>query len=153
MAEYKPQAVKDVPAGDFIAAYAAHLKSTDKLQIPDWVDIVKTATFKELPPQDKDWYYIRAASVMRQVYIRQGLGVGQLRMKYGGRNKRKGVHPEHYVKASGGLIRHIMKQFEGLGYLEKHTGPKGGRRISPAGQKDMDLIAGRVECTLPSFGL
>jgi ribosomal protein S19E (S16A) len=31
MAEYKPQAVKDVPAGDFIAAYAAHLKSTDKV--------------------------------------------------------------------------------------------------------------------------
>jgi small subunit ribosomal protein S19e len=43
-------------------------------------------------------------------------------MKYGGRNKRKGVHPEHFAKASGGLIRHIMKQFEGLGYLEKHTG-------------------------------
>ena len=31
---------------------------------------------------------------MRQVYIRQGLGVGQLRMKYGGRNKRRGVAPE-----------------------------------------------------------
>jgi hypothetical protein len=33
-----------------------------QLQIPDWVDIVKTATFKELPPQDKDWYYIRAGT-------------------------------------------------------------------------------------------
>jgi hypothetical protein len=33
-----------------------------QLQIPDWVDIVKTATFKELPPQDKDWYYIRAGA-------------------------------------------------------------------------------------------
>jgi hypothetical protein len=33
------------------------------------------------------------------------------------------------------------------------AGPKGGRKISPAGQKDMDLIAGRVECSLPSFGL
>lgn len=31
MAEYKPQAVKDVPADDFIKAYAAHLKSTDKV--------------------------------------------------------------------------------------------------------------------------
>jgi ribosomal protein S19E (S16A) len=31
MAEYKPQAVKDVPANDFIKAYAAHLKSTDKV--------------------------------------------------------------------------------------------------------------------------
>jgi len=153
MAEYKPQAVKDVPANEFIKAYAAHLKSTDKLQIPDWVDIVKTATFKELPPQDKDWYYIRAAALLRQVYIRQGLGVGQLRMKYGGRNKRKGVVPEHFAKSSGGLIRHILKQFESVGFVEKHTGPKGGRRITPAGQKDMDLIAGRVECTLPSYGL
>lgn len=34
-----------------------------QLQIPDWVDIVKTATFKELPPQDKDWYYIRAGGM------------------------------------------------------------------------------------------
>lgn len=33
-----------------------------QLQIPDWVDIVKTATFKELPPQEKDWYYIRAGA-------------------------------------------------------------------------------------------
>jgi hypothetical protein len=33
------------------------------------------------------------------------------------------------------------------------SGPKGGRRITPAGQKDMDLIAGRTECTLPSYGL
>lgn len=31
MAEYKPQAVKDVPANEFIHAYAAHLKSTDKV--------------------------------------------------------------------------------------------------------------------------
>lgn len=29
----------------------------------------------------------------------------------------------------------------------------GGRKITAAGQKDMDLIAGRVECTLPSYGL
>lgn len=33
------------------------------------------------------------------------------------------------------------------------SGPKGGRRITAAGQKDMDLIAGRVECSLPSYGL
>jgi hypothetical protein len=31
-----------------------------QLQIPDWVDVVKTACFKELPPLDRDWYYIRA---------------------------------------------------------------------------------------------
>ena len=42
--------------------------------------------------------------------MRQNLGVGALRVHYGGRNKRKGVVPEHFSKASGGLIRHILKQ-------------------------------------------
>lgn len=51
-----------------------------------------------------------AASIARRVYVRQNLGVGALRVHYGGRNKRKGVVPEHFAKASGGLIRHILKQ-------------------------------------------
>ncbi len=93
----------------------------------------------------------RAAAVARQVYVRQGLGVGALRIKFGGRNKRKGVHPEHFKKASGGLVRHILQQFESVGFVEKHTGVKGGRRITPAGQKDMDLIAGRVQTELQQF--
>jgi small subunit ribosomal protein S19e len=31
-----------------------------QMELPEWVDIVKTARFKELPPYDADWYYIRA---------------------------------------------------------------------------------------------
>lgn len=31
-----------------------------QIQLPGWVDIVKTASFKELAPYDPDWYYIRA---------------------------------------------------------------------------------------------
>ena len=31
-----------------------------QIQLPSWVDIVKTAPFKELAPYDPDWYYIRA---------------------------------------------------------------------------------------------
>jgi ribosomal protein S19E (S16A) len=31
-----------------------------QMELPEWVDIVKTARFKELPPSDPDWYYIRA---------------------------------------------------------------------------------------------
>jgi hypothetical protein len=33
-----------------------------------------------------------------------------------------------------------------------HAGAKGGRRITPAGQKDMDLIAGRVTVRMPTLG-
>lgn len=80
--------------------------------------------------------FCAAAAVLRQIYVRQGLGVGQLRMKFGGRNKRKGCVPEHFAKSSGGLIRHIMKQFEAVGFCEKHTGEQGdtqqpGGRVAP----------------------
>lgn len=33
-----------------------------QLQLPAWVDIVKTSKSKELPPLDPDWYYIRAGT-------------------------------------------------------------------------------------------
>lgn len=35
--------LRDVPAADFIAAYAAHLKKGGKIELPEWVDVVKTA--------------------------------------------------------------------------------------------------------------
>ena len=35
---------------------------TIQIQLPTWVDVVKTATFKEMCPQDTDWYYIRAGA-------------------------------------------------------------------------------------------
>lgn len=31
-----------------------------QIQLPSWVDLVKTAKFKELAPYDPDWYYVRA---------------------------------------------------------------------------------------------
>ncbi|KAI5022401.1 hypothetical protein ZWY2020_059131 [Hordeum vulgare] len=31
-----------------------------RMELPEWVDIVKTQMFKELPPTDPDSYYIRA---------------------------------------------------------------------------------------------
>lgn len=51
--------VKDVPAADFVSTYAAHLKRVGNVELPQWVDTVKTAPRKELAPYDPDWYYIR----------------------------------------------------------------------------------------------
>jgi ribosomal protein S19E (S16A) len=31
-----------------------------KIEVPEWADLVKTGTFKELCPQDPDWYFVRA---------------------------------------------------------------------------------------------
>ncbi|CAK0765036.1 hypothetical protein CVIRNUC_003218 [Coccomyxa viridis] len=145
MPQRGPRGVRDVPAEQFIRAYAEHLKANDKIQLPSWVDIVKTAPFKELAPYDPDWYYIRAASLARKVYMRQNIGIGTFARQYGGRNKRKGTVPEHFARASRGLIRHMLKQLEDVDVVAKSTATKGGRAITPNGQRDLDLIAARIE--------
>ena len=53
---------------------------------------------------------VSAASLARKVYMRQNIGIGTFARQYGGRNKRKGTVPEHFARASRGLIRHMLKQ-------------------------------------------
>ena len=43
--------LKDVESHMWVKEFAAFLKKSGKLPIPKWTDIVKTATFKELPPK------------------------------------------------------------------------------------------------------
>mmetsp|Transcript_37398 Transcript_37398/g.69149 ORF Transcript_37398/g.69149 Transcript_37398/m.69149 type:complete len:152 (-) Transcript_37398:96-551(-) len=143
MAEDEPRGicVRDVAAKEFIAAYAEHLKNSDKFELPVWAEHVKTGVFKELAPYGDDWYYIRAASIARKVYLRPGLGVGQLRKWYGG-NNRRGTRTEHFRRANSGIIRSVLLQLEEMKVTEKL--PSGGRRMTRVGQQDLDRIAGAV---------
>lgn len=56
--------VKDVSAADFVSTYAAHLKRVGNIELPQWVDTVKTAPRKELAPYDPDWYFIRVGTFL-----------------------------------------------------------------------------------------
>ncbi|KAL7791874.1 ribosomal protein S19e domain-containing protein [Trichoderma ceciliae] len=126
-------------AQKFITAYAAFLKRQGKLPIPGWVDTVKTGPAKELPPQDIDWFYVRAASVARHVYLRKTVGVGRLR-KVHGTAKNRGNRPSHHVDASGSVDRKVLQALEKIGVVEQDE-DKGGRRITQSGQRDLDRIA------------
>ncbi|THU51485.1 hypothetical protein C4D60_Mb06t31530 [Musa balbisiana] len=133
--------VKDVSPHEFVKSYSAYLKRSGKMELPEWTDIVKTGMFKELAPYDPDWYYIRAASMARKIYLRQGIGVGGFQKIYGGR-KRNGSCPPHFCKSSGAIARHILQQLERINIIEIDS--KGGRRITSQGQRDLDQVAGRV---------
>ncbi|KAG9203039.1 40S ribosomal protein S19 [Epicoccum nigrum] len=140
--------VKDVEAQKFITSYAAFLKRQGKLPIviaqvrtipAGWVDTVKTSHSNELPPQDIDWFYVRAAAVARHVYMRKTVGVGRLR-KVHGSTKNRGSRPSHHVDASGSVDRKVLQALAKIGVVEIDE-DKGGRRITQSGQRDLDRIA------------
>lgn len=100
--------VRDVTAAEFIKAFAEHLKVGGSLgELPAWVDYVKTANGRELPPLDSDWFYVRAASVARKVYLNDGIGVGALARWYG-KAKYRGTVPRRHHDASRKIIRTIL---------------------------------------------
>ncbi|KAF6079289.1 ribosomal protein S19 [Phyllostomus discolor] len=139
--------VKDVNQQEFVRALAAFLKKSGKLKVPEWVDTVKLAKHKELAPYDENWFYTRAASTARHLYLRGGAGVGSMTKIYGGR-QRNGVMPSHFSRGSKSVARRVLQALEGLKMVEKDQ--DGGRKLTPQGQRDLDRIAGQVrpECRL-----
>merc|ERR1712226_289395 len=133
--------VKDVTAEKFITAFSQHLKRQGRFEIPKWADVVKTARYKELPPIDPDWLYVRTASMVRKIYIRGGTGVGAFRKVYGGQYRR-GVQKNVFQKASGKIARYCLQQLEEMGLVETHE--NGGRVITKEGQRELDTVAVQV---------
>ena len=89
-----------------------------------------------MPPQDPDWFYVRAASIARHVYMRKTVGVGRLR-KVHGTAKNRGTRPSKHVDGSGSVDRKILQALEKIGVLEQDE-EQGGRRITQSGQRDLD---------------
>ena len=101
--------VKDVPADKFIKAYAEHLKKTQLITPMENLLLFKTRSCNELTPNDDDWFYTRAASLARKVYLRPGLGVGTMIHLYG-KVKRCGRQRNKHGFASSKLIRYILQE-------------------------------------------
>ncbi len=124
---------------------AAALKEKKELTPPNWSRFVKTGAHRERPPVDKDWWHIRAASVLRAICKNGPIGVSKLRVKYGSKRNR-GVAPEKFRKGSGAIIRKILQQLESAGLIkqQKESVHK-GRVITPAGISLLNKSAVKVK--------
>ena len=135
--------VYDVNATQLIQKAAESLKSTIKM--PDWAAYVKTGHGKERVPSNLDWWYVRAAAVLRKVYLNSPIGTNQLSVLFGNK-KNKGVKPERTVSGSRKIIRTILQQLEKAGYIQQVTkGIHKGRSITGKGKSFLDKISSSVK--------
>jgi len=128
--------VYDVQPNVLIASAAQKLKEMG-LAKPSYVDYVKSGADKMRTPQSPDFFYVRCASLLRQAYVNETVGVNSLKTHYGGR-KNRGVKPEKHKDASGSIIRRGFMALEKLGLVEKK---KVGRAITGKGKKLLDSVA------------
>ena len=115
---HKGSNVREVPAQLFVDTLAKHLEKSGLIKVPEWADLVKTASFKEMPPNHNNWYFVRAAAIARQVYLHPHTSVESLRNRYGHKVD-YGHCPSHHGKCSGKIIRTCLTQLEKIGWIQK----------------------------------
>lgn len=120
-------------------ALAEALKKSGDFEQPQWVLFVKTGAGKMRPTADTDFWYKRAASILRQLNARDVVGVGRLRTRYGNR-KNKGMQPAHFYKGGGKIIRLILQQAEAAGLVEKVKGTHAGRKLTVKGKQLVESL-------------
>ena len=135
----KTSIVYSMQANDYNNKLAEALKQIPEFKEPEWAGFVKTGVSKKRPPQGKDFWHKRAASIMRQIYVKGVVGVSRLRTRYGSKQNR-GMRPEKFRKASGKMIRIILQQAEQSGLIEKYneSGKKAGRKLTDKGKELME---------------
>ncbi len=145
--------VRDVPADKFIERLARYLKeNVPAVKPPPWAAFVKTGPHKERVPDNPDWWYYRAASILRKLYLAsEPIGIETFRVIYGGL-QRRGSAPSHFRRAGGSHIRKILQQLEQAGLVQKvvvrerERGPTKilGRTLTPQGRALLDKIAWEI---------
>ena len=132
--------VYDVPPDKLIDRLSEVLKTED-IPAPSWIPFVKTGAHADKPPQNRDWWHTRCASILRKIYLRGPVGINKLRKNYGG-GKPSGYGAAHHKDAGGAIIRNAIQGLEKLGYVEQVE--KKGRIISKQGMQKLDKLATEI---------
>ncbi len=124
---------------------AEALKKVPEFDQPEWSRLVKSGPSKERPINDPDFWYKRAASILRNVYKKKIVGVNRLRTKYGSK-KNRGMKPERFMKSGGKIIRTILQQSDKAGFTEiaknikDVRSRKPGRQMTKKGKEFLEAI-------------
>lgn len=137
--------VYEINPQEFNLKLAEALKKIPEFKQPTWAGFVKSGTSRERPIEDPDFWYKRAASILKQIYQRKSVGVNRLRTKYGSK-KNRGMRPEEFRKAGGKIIRVILQQSDKAGFTEIAKIPKTikgkrhGRQLTRKGVEFLEEI-------------
>ncbi len=117
------------------------LSKIEEFKMPEWAYYVKTSVAHQRPPEEIIWWYKRAASILRQIFIKGVVGVNRLKTRYGSR-KSRGSKPERFRKGSGKIIRTVLQQAEKAGFLVQSDTKKKGRQLTKKGLEFLNNIGG-----------
>jgi small subunit ribosomal protein S19e len=131
----------DIPAEKLIEKVAAKLREIETIKAPEWAEFAKTGRHTEKAPTQKDWWHVRAASILRKVYMKGPIGTSRLAEEYGGFADR-GSRPNKAVKGSRNIARKCIMQLEASGLVAKNKNK--GRVVTAKGQKMLDAAAKEV---------
>ena len=130
--------VYDVPAKALIDEVAKRFTSEKAITMPEQNTYSKTSVARENIPDSHDWWYVRCASILRKIYIKNGIGIEHLKAEYGGKRDR-GSKPYKARSGSGTVVRRCVQQLESAGYVAKIKGK--GRIVTAKGQAFLDNAA------------
>ena len=134
--------VKSLSAEEYNQKLAVALKKSGDFEAPEWVSFVKSGVHKMRPINEEDFWFKRTASILRQIYSRNIVGVQRLRTRYGG-VKERGQRRKEFRKGSGKMIRVILQQAEKAGLVEKVKGKENGRKLTEEGRKFLESVGGK----------
>lgn len=135
---------RDVPSDKLIGTLATQVKNLPGMKEPEWAHFVKTGSHAERPPENPDWWYTRAASLLRKLYMHGPVGLTDLERAYGG-TKALAYFPKHHRDAGGSSIRKVLQQLEQAELVAKT--PK-GRILTPKGRAMLDKASKEIFVTI-----
>ena len=131
----------DVPAEKLIPKLAEELRKMETIAQPEWAAFVKTGRHREKSPSDPNWWHVRAAAVLRKIYIEGPIGSTRLAGLYGGKADR-GSKPNRAVRGSRSISRVTVQQLEKSQLVQKQK--DGGRVVTPKARKMIDSLSTQI---------